>query len=88
MGDPTTYVYQLIYDENENNDTKIIQYFIMHGLVLCIRVDSYVSHMFYTWPFSPDTAVPIDIKRKICLSLNTNTIVFAWIYGNSNKYIT
>ena len=34
LGDPTTCVYQLIFDENESNDTKIIQYFIMHGLVL------------------------------------------------------
>ena len=36
FGDPTTCVYQLIYDEKENVDTKIIQYFIMHGLGLYI----------------------------------------------------
>ena len=47
MGDPTTCVYQFIYDENESDDTKIIQYFIMYGLVLCIKVNSYVTHMFY-----------------------------------------
>ena len=34
MGDLTTCVYQFICDENENGDTKIIQYFIIHGLVL------------------------------------------------------
>ena len=28
MGDPTTCVYQFIYNENENDETKIIQYFI------------------------------------------------------------
>ena len=48
MGDPTTSVYQFIYDEKESIDTEIIQYFVMHGLGLCIKVDSYVAHMFYT----------------------------------------
>ena len=49
MGDPKTCVYQLIYDENDSDETKIIQYFIMHGLGLCMKVDSYVAHMFYAW---------------------------------------
>ena len=49
MGYPTTCVYQFIYDENDIVDTKIIQYFIMNGLVLCIKVDSCVEHMFYEW---------------------------------------
>ena len=70
VGDTTTCVYQFIYDENESDDTKIIQYFIMHGLVLCIKVDSYMSHMFYVWSFSHDTAVPVAIKNnKYFLSL-------------------
>ena len=47
MGDPKTCVYQFIYDEKDNNDTKITQYFIMNKLGLCITVDSYVAHMFY-----------------------------------------
>ena len=46
MSDPTTCVYQFIYDENDNDGTNIIQYYIMHGLGLCIKVDSYVAHMF------------------------------------------
>ena len=49
MGDPTTCVYPFIYDENDSDDTKIIQYFITNGLVLCIKVDSYVAQMLYTW---------------------------------------
>ena len=49
MGDTTICVYQLIYDENHDADTKIIQYFIMHGLGLCIKVDSYVAHIFYAF---------------------------------------
>ena len=55
MGDPKTCVYQLIYDENESDDTKIIQYFIMYGLVLSIKVNSSVEHMFYAWPFINNT---------------------------------
>ena len=47
MGDPKTCVYQFIYDENDNDDTKLMQYFIMHVLGLCEKVDSYVSHMLY-----------------------------------------
>ena len=49
MGDPTTCVYQCIYDENDSDNIEIIQYFIMHGLVLCIQVDIYVAHMLYAW---------------------------------------
>ena len=86
MGDTTTCVYQLIYDEKYSVDTKIIQYFIMHGLGLCIKVNSYVAHMFYAWSFSHNTAVPIAIKNnKYFQSYNTNTTAFAWEYGNYNK---
>ena len=40
MDDPTTCVYTFIYDENENYDINIIQYFIIYGLVLFTKVDS------------------------------------------------
>ena len=46
MGDPSTCVYQIIYDEKDKNDTHIAQNFIMHRLVLCIKVDIYVIHLF------------------------------------------
>ena len=46
MGDPSTCVYQIIYDEKGKNDTHIAQNFIMHRLVLCIKVDIYVIHLF------------------------------------------
>ena len=46
MVDPTKCVYQFIYDENGSGETNIIQYFIMNGLGLCIKVDIYVAHMF------------------------------------------
>ena len=48
ISDTKTYVYKLMYDEKGTDDTNIIQYVIMHVLVLCIKVDSYVAHMFYT----------------------------------------
>ena len=89
MNDPTTCVYKLFYDENYSYDTKIIQYFIMHGMGLCIRVDIYVVHMFYARTFSNNTSVSIDTKKeKYFLSLNTNATVFYWGTGNSNKNIT
>ena len=65
----TTCVFQLIYDENHKNETKILQNIIIHGLVLCIKVDSYVTHMFCACLFCHNTAVPISIKKnKYCLS--------------------
>ena len=63
MGDPTTCVYKFIYDKNNSDQKKIIRYFIMHRLLLCINVDSYVAHMFYACLFSHNTAVPIAIKK-------------------------
>ena len=42
LGDPTKFVYQLIFDENDSNDTKLIQYFIMHRLGLCIKLNNFV----------------------------------------------
>ena len=52
LGDPTTCVYKLVYDENYSNDINVLQYFNMHGLVLYIKIDSFVAHMLYAWSFS------------------------------------
>ena len=64
MSHPTTCVHQFIYDENNNDEMKTMQYFLMHGLVLFIKVYSYVDHMFYVQSFSNNTEVTIDIKRN------------------------
>ena len=86
MNDPITCVYKLFYDENYSYGTKIIQYFIMHGMGLCIKVDIYVAHMFYARTFSHNKSVSIAPKKnKYFLSLNTNTTVFSWGAGNFNK---
>ena len=86
MGDSTTCVYQFIDKENDNDDMKIIQYFIMHGLGICINLDSYVAHMLCACSFIHNTTVPIAImKNKWFLSLNTNTTVFSWGSGNFDK---
>ena len=77
LGDPTTCVYQLIVDENDIHDTKFIQYFIMNGLKLCIKLNNYVKNVFRKRSLSHNTAVPIDIKQnKYCIYLNTYTTVF------------
>ena len=89
MGDPTTCVYQFIYYENDNDYMKIIKYFIMHGLGLCIKVDSYVAHMFYEWSFSHNRTVPIYInKNEYFIYLNTKNTVFARRARNYNKNTT
>ena len=58
----------------------------MHGLGLFIKVDSYVTHLFYAWSLIHNKVVPIvKNKNKCLLSLNTNTTVFDWGAGSSNK---
>ena len=85
-GDTATCVYQFIYDKNSNDETKIIQYFVMRTLGLCVKVYSHVANMFYAWSFSHNTSTQIDIKKKRHFnSLNTYTSVFTWCTGNSNK---
>ena len=64
------------FDQNDSNDTNIIQYFIMYGLVLFIKLNTFVAHMFYVWLFSNNKSVPIYIKQnKYFLSLNTHTLM-------------
>ena len=46
LGDPTTCIYQFILDENESNETNIIQHFITYRLGLCIKLNSFVAHVF------------------------------------------
>ena len=62
LGHAITCVYQVIFYQDASNDTKIIQYFIMHGVGLCIKINSIVAHMFYAWTFSNNTSVPINFK--------------------------
>ena len=69
--------------------TKKLHYFIMHGLGLCIKVDSYVAHMFYEWSFSHNRTVPIYInKNEYFIYLNTKNTVFARRARNYNKNTT
>ena len=64
MGDTTRRVYNSIYDEEDSADTEIIQNFIMHGLGLCIKANSYLAHTFYTWSFSHNTEFLMATKKK------------------------
>ena len=65
MGDPRTCIYQCTYDEKYNNDTQIIQCFIMNGLLLCIKVYSYVE-LFYIHGHS------VTIQQPPLLKIRTN----------------
>ena len=82
-----TCVYQLIFDENGSNSTNNIQYFIMHVLGLCIKLNSYVARMFYTLSFIHSPEITINIgQNKSVLILNTNTAaMFDWGAVNLNK---
>ena len=64
LGGTTACVCQLIFNKYDINEKNIIQYFIMHGLGLCIKLNCFVAHMFYAWSFSHDTAVPISINQN------------------------
>ena len=58
----------------------------MHELGLCIKVDTYVTHMFYAWSFSHNTEFSVAInKNKYFLSLNKNTTLFYWGAINSDE---
>ena len=48
---------------DDSNDTKIIKYYIMHVLRLCIKLNSFVAHTIFAWSFSHDIAVPIEVKQ-------------------------
>ena len=47
FGDPTTCFYEFILDQYASNETNILQYLIMHVMVLCIKLKNSVAHMFY-----------------------------------------
>ena len=74
------------FNQNYSNNTNSIRYFIIHGLVLFIKLISSVEHMLYAWSFSHNAAVPIAIKQnKLFIYLNTQTTVYIGGAGNSNK---
>ena len=75
--------------KHDSNDTKIIRFFVVHGLGLCMKLNGFVSHTFYAWSCSNNTEVPIYVKHnEYYLYLHTNTTMFAWGGVNSNKNIT
>ena len=83
MSDTTTCVYQSIYDESDSDDTKIIQYFMMHGMGLYIKVDSYVANMFYAWSLSYNTSVPAPQENTVEICIQGNKMfVLIYIYWN------
>ena len=78
LGDPTTFLWVHFYQYG-SNDTNIIQYYIVHLLVLCIKINGSEVHKSYAWSLSHNTEVPIAIKQKTYfLSLSTYTNLFYW----------
>ena len=70
-------------DSKATATTELLQYFVMHGIGLFIKLKNHVAHMFYAWLFSYNTTVPIAIKqKKYYLALYTYIIVFDWGYVN------
>ena len=49
FGDPTTCFYKFILDQYASNETNILQYPIMDVMVLCIKLNNFVAHMFYAY---------------------------------------
>ena len=82
-------LYHSCYIELRNHFSSILintKHKNVHGLLLCINVDSYVVHIFYAFLFGHNKAVPISINKNKCfISLNTHTTTLAWVSGNSNK---
>ena len=51
LDDTKICVYQMIFDKEYSDDTPILQYFVMCGLGLCIKLNSCRAHMFHAWSF-------------------------------------
>ena len=51
LGVPTTCVYQFVGTKDMVKKCNVIQYFVMHGIGLCIQLKSHVAHMFYAHTF-------------------------------------
>ena len=64
LGDLKTFVYQVTFYKEDTDNTHILKYFVMDGLVICIKLNSYVAHILYAWSFIHNASVPILIKHK------------------------
>ena len=64
LGDNTTCLYPFLFDKKDTDNTDILQYFVMGGQGICMKVNSDVAHMFYVWSFSHNTEVPIKFKHN------------------------
>ena len=68
LGDTTTCVYSFLFDNEYIDITHILQFFDMYGLGICIKLNSYVAHMFNVWSLSHNMEVPTPIKQKKSLT--------------------
>ena len=83
MGCPTTFVYQFTFDKEDRKYIQVIQYFLIYGLGIWIKLDSCAEHMFNFFLLIHNIKIPIVLKgNKYDLPLNTFTTVFPQGDGN------
>ena len=77
LGNHKTCIYQLNFDKEVIDNTQDLQYFSMHSVGIFIKLNSYISHMFYAFPFHHNTVILILLEvNKYYLDLYTQTTVF------------
>ena len=88
LGFNKTCVCQIPFYDVDSQNTHIPHCFVMHVLGICIKLNSYVADMFYTWSLSHKTALPIYMRQnKYFLSFGTYNTSLSQGSINLHKYI-
>ena len=58
---------------------------MVHRLVICKKINCYVSHILYAISLSQNTSASIAFKYVYYVSLDTCTTLFSWWAVNNNK---
>jgi hypothetical protein len=77
LGTPTTCAYQFVAAAN----IDVLQYFILEGLGLCVRLTSFLGHSFYAYTFVHCTSICLMRKEgKVHFVMDDalKACVFAW----------
>mmetsp|Transcript_7289 Transcript_7289/g.13285 ORF Transcript_7289/g.13285 Transcript_7289/m.13285 type:complete len:637 (-) Transcript_7289:103-2013(-) len=90
IGSASTCAYQFVYrTESLKDEIELVQYFILAGLGVSVRMSSFVVHMMYAHTFSHMTAMPLVIKSgKVYSKSNGDVNVFAWGAGKTETEST
>ena len=86
LENPINYIYQFRFDKEDSENTQIIQNVGIYGLVICIKLNSKVSHTLYACLFSTNKVVPINTKQnKYHFYLDTYPNLITWSNKNENE---